>query len=156
MTYSALTIAGYVVNRSNDIGYAISNLKLQKLLYFIQAEFLMRTGHVCFNDEIQAWDFGPVVPGVYEAYRIYGGANIPKGSSFAADEKILPEDRKIIDTVVKDFAPYSAATLVEITHQQDPWRDAYSRDNHNLITTQAISNYYNSICWMNGSGIKEA
>lgn len=71
--YSVLDVARYVIARSNRAG-AISNLKLQKVLYFIQAEFLVVQNTPCFAEQIEAWDFGPVVPMVYYRYRIYGGA----------------------------------------------------------------------------------
>lgn len=56
--YSVLDVARYVVARSNRAG-AISNLKLQKVLYFIQAEFLVVQNMPCFAEQIEAWDFGP-------------------------------------------------------------------------------------------------
>ena len=54
--YSVLDVARYVIARSNRAG-AISNLKLQKVLYFIQAEFLVVQNTPCFAEQIEAWDF---------------------------------------------------------------------------------------------------
>ena len=63
--YSVLDVAKYVIFYSNEKKYDISNLKLQKILYFIQAEFLVSENEPCFYEEIEAWNFGPVVPEVY-------------------------------------------------------------------------------------------
>lgn len=63
--YNVLDVCRYVINYSNDKDYDISNLKLQKLLYFIQAYFLINKNETCFNETIEAWDFGPVIPKAY-------------------------------------------------------------------------------------------
>ena len=78
--YDAIDVSRYVINYSNQHEYGISNLKLQKILYFIQAYFLMSTlNHTaCFQDVIEAWDFGPVVPSVYHEFKQYGAGDIPR------------------------------------------------------------------------------
>ena len=90
--YSALDVLKYIIKRCNENGYTISNLKLQKILYFVQAEFLVCTGRVCFPENIQAWDFGPVVSEVYHRYKVYGSANIPY-VRIGEETKILSGDR---------------------------------------------------------------
>ena len=64
MSYKVLDVCRHVINYSNEHDYGISNLKLQKVLYFIQAYFLTKKkDHTpCFDEKIEAWDFGPVVP----------------------------------------------------------------------------------------------
>ena len=139
--YSVLDVARYVIARSNRAG-AISNLKLQKVLYFIQAEFLVVQNMPCFAEQIEAWDFGPVVPVVYRAYRIYGSANIPAETSSGL-RSIRREDMDRINGIVDECCEYSASQLVEITHNQSPWRDAYhSRGVNNEITPDSIKAFF--------------
>lgn len=111
--YNALTVAKYIIKRCNDTNRIISNLKLQKLLYFVQAEFLVTTTHACFPEEIEAWDFGPVVPEVYHRYKAYGSASIPYMSNSKIKE-ISEDDKKLIDGIVDECSQYSAAALVEM------------------------------------------
>ena len=124
--YSALLISRYIIKRCNEINKSISNLKLQKLLYFVQAEFLVSKDKPCFYEKIEAWDFGPVVPEVYRKYRIYGSASIPyiKGIE---NGKILSDDQALINEIVDICSKYSAAMLVEVTHAQEPWKKAVSK-----------------------------
>ena len=139
--YNVLDIAKYIIFYCRRRGYLITNLKLQKLLYFIQAEFLVSIGAPCFNEEIEAWDFGPVVPEVYHEYKSFGNSNI-----------ILPEDdelpfirktdRNRIKGMVDEGAQYSASDLVRITHNQAPWKNAYKRYYNNVITKDAIQDYF--------------
>ncbi len=145
--YSAFDIAEYVIKKCNDQGKGISNLKLQKILYFIQAEFLVRNGKPIFRDPIEAWDFGPVVPSVYRRYRIYGGASIPYYDG-EIDFPFKSKDRAIMDEIINSCVDLSASQLVEMTHKQDPWRDAYKDYRGKIISNESIKAYFDKV--MNG------
>lgn len=138
--YSVLDVAKYVIFYSNEKKYDISNLKLQKILYFIQAEFLVSENEPCFYEEIEAWNFGPVVPEVYHVYKIFGGSNIYI-RNFNKD-KILQKDRELIEAMVDECAKYSPSRLVEITHNQAPWKNAYIRGVNNIITKESIKCFF--------------
>ena len=145
--YHALSVARYIIDFCNERGKGISNLKLQKILYFVQAEFLVSTPHhtSCFKDEIEAWDFGPVVPNVYHQYKIYGSGIIPSNLNdtlFPFYEKISFSDRTIINDVIEAAENYSASQLVEITHKQSPWKNAYNKGFNNKITNEAILDFF--------------
>lgn len=141
MSYNALSVAKYVIARCNDQGYTISNLKLQKIMYFIQAQFLVATGEKCFPEVIEAWDFGPVVPVVYHRYKAYGSASIP----YVGENYICPftsRDRKMVDSMIEKCGKYSAATLVDITHRQTPWKKAYRPYYNAEITSESIKDFF--------------
>lgn len=156
--YSVLDVCRHTINYSNDKEYGISNLKLQKVLYFIQAYFLISASEQCFKERIEAWDFGPVVPEAYREYKQFGSSNIPKILYYVErdysdfwnskvksynDDVIIDGDKKRIEAVVDRFADYSATDLVEITHNQDPWKNAYIPFRNNEITPKAIKEYFN-------------
>lgn len=157
--YNVLDVSRYVINYSNEKEYGISNLKLQKILYFIQAYFLTSQSNACFQERIEAWDFGPVVPEAYREYKQFGSTNIPAMLSFINfdDEDIWLSERKVYDNtiisgndktlinnVVDKFSDYSATDLVTLTHKQAPWKDAYVPYMNNEITLEAIKNYFNA------------
>ena len=137
--YSALEVARFVIEycRKNDL--LMSNLKLQKVLYFIQAEFLVRNGEPCFFERIEAWPFGPVVSNVYHEYKTFGSSNIYSNLSNFYD--IAEEDRNIIKDIVKACNRFSATQLVELTHNQAPWKNAYNNGNR-IITNDSILEYF--------------
>lgn len=156
---NAITVARYVVNYSNEKGYGISNLKLQKILYFIQAQYLAFTKEQkpCFPDRIEAWDFGPVVPVVYHEFKQYGNNSIPSVEYYLevnkenfwassmepfSNDEVPNCDKKIINEVVDAFSDFSASNLVELTHQQAPWKKAYVRGANNEITQESIREYF--------------
>lgn len=160
MIYNVLEVCRHVINYSNEHDYGISNLKLQKVLYFVQAYFLTeRKDHMpCFNEKIEAWDFGPVVPEAYHEYKQYGSGDIPNVEFYFQfdvedvwsvrrvqykDDVIKKEDKILIDRVVDKFSDYSATDLVSLTHRQSPWIDVYVPHQNNEITIEAIRKYFN-------------
>lgn len=47
----------------------VTHLKLQKLLYYVYAEFLLKTSEALFNEPLVAYAYGPVVESVYHRYK---------------------------------------------------------------------------------------
>jgi uncharacterized phage-associated protein len=72
-----MTIAKWFIAWTGQVEEArLSNLKLQKLLYYAQGHYLATAGQPLFDDRIQAWSHGPVVPTVYHEYKKFGRDNI--------------------------------------------------------------------------------
>ena len=159
MSYKVLDVCRHIINYSNEHDYGISNLKLQKVLYFIQAYFLTKKkDHTpCFYEKIEAWDFGPVVPEAYLEYKQYGSGDIPTIKSFIMfdennvwnskrvkfeDTTISDDDKSLIDKVIDKFADYSATDLVSLTQKQSPWNDTYIPYQNKEITIGSISEYF--------------
>ena len=105
MLYTALNIAKYITNKCIDDSHPISNLQLQKIMYYIQYYFLTH-GEELFKDDFEAWKFGPVIPYVYSAYCGFGGTPI--------NEKL---DTPPIDSRVKVVVNH----FVEEKREIDPW-----------------------------------
>lgn len=143
--YDALSVARFIVDYCNDDNNGITNLKLQKILYFVQAEFLVSKNTPCFIDPIEAWDFGPVVPVVYHKYKNCGSAFIPNNpydTMLPYYQEIDSADSDIIVSMVDELADYSAYQLVQITHNQDPWRNAYAHGRGYPISNRDIKKYF--------------
>ena len=156
--YRVLDVCRFVINYSNEKDYGVSNLKLQKLLYFIQVYFLVKGKKPCFIEKIEAWDFGPVVPVAYHEFKQYGSTDIPPVNKFRYvdeeatwdssvheydDNHIDDDDKKLIKLVVDKLSGYSATDLVKITHLQAPWKNAYVPYKNNDITIEAMRSYFN-------------
>ena len=92
MPYRALEIARYIINKCTEEQHPISNLQLQKILYYIQRTYLLHEA-VAFSDEIEAWQFGPVVPDVY--YHFCGFGSLPIRMKY--ETSLEPKDCIIID-----------------------------------------------------------
>lgn len=110
------------------MGYGISNLKLQKLLYFVQAYFLAFTenGTPCFKEKIEAWQFGPVVPNVYYYFCSYGAMKIM--NYYDEYFSLNYEDRQIIDKIIIEKRNMDPWQLVEETYRAGgAWDKTYKK-----------------------------
>ena len=74
--YNVMDVARYITNYSIEIGRPVSNLKWQKLLYFIQVAFIKQYEITRYEEPIVHWRHGPVVESVYQKYKAYGAENI--------------------------------------------------------------------------------
>ena len=122
--YSAINIADYIIaNYPRD---DMTNLKLQKLLYFAQGYYLAKTGRPLFIEDILAWKYGPVVREVYKKFNSYVSLPIKKPSSddvIKLDKENNIEAYMIIEKVMSQYGDKSAGELVSITHAQAPWME---------------------------------
>ena len=119
----------------------ITNLKLQKILYFAQACSLAQRDRPLFSDPIEAWEYGPVVPKVYQEYREHtNNPIIVQEDTSALSEK----DKAFVVEIWKTFGGYSAGKLVDIAHAHEPWKEAY-RSTNKTITQQSLREYYKSL-----------
>lgn len=118
MTYTALEIAKYIINYCNENNRSISNLKLQKILYYAWVDFFKETGTELYLDEICAWQLGPVVPSVYYEFCSYAGMPIP----YEYDVDIKENDKKILNSILREYVDVSASDLVNRSHEHGtPW-----------------------------------
>lgn len=115
----------------------ISNLALQKLLYYIQAYSLITTGVPAFKNKIEAWTYGPVVPEVY--YNFKNDPNKYKNNSF---QKLDSNISNIVKIIVNNLGNLDPFELVRKTHTYDTWINAWNNPYDKEITVSSIFNYH--------------
>jgi uncharacterized phage-associated protein len=106
----------------------VTPMKLQKLLYLAQANYLASTGRRLFNEPVEAYKHGPVV---YRAWKMFPGNQIiaTQDASSYSDASALPEDvEAFIGQVWERYKDLSAAALRRLTHHQEPWTRNYVED----------------------------
>jgi uncharacterized phage-associated protein len=144
---SAKDVARYFLSKCDEeAGDTISNLKLQKLVYYAQGFHLALTeGDPLFVESIQAWRHGPVVRALYAEYASYGSGAIPSPIDF--DPSTIPDGtRQILDEVYEVYGQYSAWRLREMTHAEPPWRDAWDPDIPSVtISEEAMRRYFETL-----------
>ena len=137
----AVDIAMYVVNLCTLNGTPVSNLQLQKILYYIQINFFRRMGNAAFNNKIEAWKYGPVVPDVYDEFGRYGAAKICKLYG-GLDWIFSDEERTLIERVVNACTSISPWELVDKSHRVGgPWEMVYQEGRKNEIPVTLIRKY---------------
>ena len=143
--YTAENVAKYLIYLAsqafvgdNKEREGITNLKLQKVLYFAQAYYLSKIGKPLFSDNIEAWEYGPVIPDVYHKFKSKGSNPI-----ICEEDKssLTDEDKETLKKVWGTFGGYSASKLVDITHAHTPWKEA-NQSASKIISHKAIKEYY--------------
>ena len=142
---TAHDVAKYLLSKTDeDAGDTISNLKLQKLLYYSQGFHLAVNARPLFDEPLIAWQHGPVVRTVYETYAEYGGKAIPRPEDFDID-RLTVEERGLIDQVYSTYGQFSAWRLREMTHDEPPWSDAWKIGPHTPIPHRALTIYFSTL-----------
>ena len=138
--YSALDVAKYIVNYViNDLSLELTNLKLQKILYFVQLEFLDELGEILFADDIEAWKYGPVVSRTYSHYRKY--SDLPITDSFSPRTSFSRSEKMVINRVVREYIRTNEWDLVKITHEQGPWKEVYVEGENRVISAKLMHDF---------------
>ncbi|MDY7223744.1 Panacea domain-containing protein [Halalkalibacterium halodurans] len=139
--YTAQEVADFFLSRNvPETNREITPLKLQKLVYYAQAWHLVEFDEPLFDEKIEAWDHGPVIPDLYFNYRHYKYNvidEIPKDIKISSERQ-----RKLLEQVWKVYGKFDGKFLEHLTHKEDPWKKAYTPNKNNEITLTSIADYY--------------
>lgn len=115
----------------------ITNLKLQKLLYYAQGYYLAKTNTPLFKEEFLAWDHGPVIRKIYDKYKINGSKGIEYDEDFIVD--IDEQTESILQYVYNEYGKYTAWKLRDMTHEETPWK---TTPRNEVISKDKIKEYF--------------
>lgn len=141
--YSAAAVANCVLEEARERGLEVTNLKLQKLVYFAQGFALARLEHPLFREEIQAWTYGPVIPALYERLKHYG-AEVVRGMLEAPDSMQGDEEgREVVREVLDVLGGLTATQLVRLSHSGgSPWEAAKRQGKFTRIELWQMALYF--------------
>lgn len=144
MVYTAKEIANKIICMAKDDmangGDAMTNLKLQKLLYYEQGYHLAAFGTPLFGENVEAWVYGPVVPDVYDLYKEHGSSPLPFDGPPIALSSDKEEDIFIL--VFDAFRDFSAIGLMNRTHSESPWLNAKPKGRGTVISLDSLRKYF--------------
>jgi len=137
---SAHDVAKYILERQGSI----STWKLQKLVYYTQAWHLVWAEKPLFQDKIEAWANGPVVPALYNQHR--GQFSVSKWRKGDTD-KLTAREEKTVEKVLESYGGLSGHQLVYLTHNEGPWLEARAgmeptERSRNQITPESMAAFY--------------
>ena len=126
--YSVYDIAAWFIQRNKQEeengSEKITLLKLLKLLYYAEGCSLALKNKSLFNDDIVAWEHGPVVSGVYYTYNSDPYNLVLTDEQIKRLNNISSDDQKLLEDVFDVFGQYSAWALRNKTHNEKPWLEA--------------------------------
>ena len=133
-----LDVAAYILQEHGPM----TGMKLQKLVYYSQAWSIVWDDDELFPEEIEAWKNGPVVRELWDAHR--GQFRVSEIQNGDAD-RLDADEMETVDLVLKFYGDKSAQWLSDLTHMEDPWKDAWESGPNSVITKEALAEYYSSI-----------
>lgn len=140
--YYAVDIASYVINKCIDNNIRITNLKLQKLLYFIQIEFA-KSDRRLIKEDFYAYKLGPTLPDLYAEFLPYASSCLP-GQEKTTDIDTI--DQIKIDSVLSQYAAKDVWELVELSSKTDPFKYNFEIFGPlSIIPFECISSFVNNI-----------
>lgn len=144
MCYSAVAVANAFIDIAAENGFYLTNLKLQKLVYFAHGWYLAFTDKPLISEDVQSWQYGPIIHDLYNSLKHYGSRPITK--KILTDQYIVQgsEDWNFIKSVYSKYAMFSPAQLVALTHEPgSPWEQFGAGQNcFQIIPVEAIKSYF--------------
>ena len=142
MAYPVIDISNKII-ANTDIaqGETISNLKLQKLLYYLQGFFIAVFDKKLFEEPIEAWQYGPVVRESYFYFKIFDSASI----SLKDNENIIDlsiSEEELFNEVMTEYGQFSAIKLMNMTHEELPWKKTFNENPQGEITYELLKEYF--------------
>lgn len=152
--YTSKQIADWILSRINkNSGDTISPLKLQKLLYYCQAWHYTIFDKKLFDERIEAWAHGPVIPSQYKRFafmRCYDPINLDRININPAEFEPNSETESLLNEVMEIYLEHTAGYLEQLTHKEMPWKknrgnlESYEASNKE-IPLPLMKEYYSSV-----------
>ena len=134
--FSAIDIAKYILTYANQHHYAITNLRLQKLLYLVYKEYLQQYNQQLFQDKIYAWEFGPSVKTVYKEFE-HGSIFIQ--NTFNNLQNFDNELIQLMNNIMEKYSEYPIDRLIYLlTSSKTAWAKVYNPSKEIEITSDLI------------------
>ncbi len=141
MAYDVFKVANTLLRMGDRMGEPLTNMKLQKILYYEQGYHLAFFDTPLFKEDIYAWFYGPAVPCVYEKYKDYEIGMISYDETDGEVEFKDNRERVVFRNVFEALAAYSAIGLTHMTRSETPWVQADAKGN-GVITVSSIKTYF--------------
>lgn len=146
--YSVFAISNWFIKHNAEVkgSFPMTIMRLMKLAYFSQAWSLALRDELLFYDKIEARKYGPVIPGLYDLYKIYGKEGIPKTSIVDSEKELDTVDECFLEKVYDRYAEIDTYSLSRLTHSRTgPWFTTINKKLSRVILPSTIKDYYKNL-----------
>jgi uncharacterized phage-associated protein len=142
--YDSRAVANAILHYADETGKRLTPMQLIKLVYLANAWSLALLGHKLINEDVQAWQYGPVIPTVYRAFNRFGSAPV---TGFARDPftdleytaDLDKDELKVVRAVVDSYGHMHAFQLSAKMHEADtPWSKTYNEKGPYSVISPAL------------------
>lgn len=137
--YSAKTIANAFLDISSEHEKQLTNMKLQKLVYFAHGWSLALDNGPLIHEAVKAWNFGPVIPPLYNVLRKYGNG-VVKDKIEGINEEIEKITQPLIKRIWEVYNRFTGIQLSAMTHRKNSaWDITYGKEPFSIIDNKLIA-----------------
>ena len=142
MANNAAKVANAFLELAAQDGKSLTNMQLQKLVYIAHGFYLALSSQPLVDEDVKAWQWGPVIESLYESLKHYGSGTVT--SRLPAPGDVLDETAKmVIQYVWKAYGRFTGFQLSGITHKENsPWHEAWESLRYQSIPNEMIAEYY--------------
>jgi uncharacterized phage-associated protein len=147
MPYDALAVANAFIELGEGSHRRLTNMQLQKLVYIAHGWHLALKGEPLLYDVVQAWEWGPVIPRLYNRLKKYGAGYVTEHIK-TKHQPVLPDspEMQLLSGVWRAYGRFSGPQLSSMTHTEGtPWRDTWESHPYGEIRTEVIAKHYRQL-----------
>ncbi len=147
--YDVRDIANTLLDCAEEQNISITNLSLQKLLYFVHGWFCSIYNEPLIKNKFEAWQYGPVQRVIYDQFKVVKDQPIRgiratfinplNGNDEYREPNVEPDHRSMISAILEKYGRYSAGELVEESHAEDgPWEFVWKQAEESIYPGMKI------------------
>jgi uncharacterized phage-associated protein len=147
MNHDSKAVANVFYKLARKDGGWLTNMQVQKLVYIAHGYHLGVLAEPLFRETVYAWQFGPVIPALYDALKIYGADKVKKRLETATRPiKSDSPEWKVIEVVWAGYGGFTGAELSAMTHKEgSPWAQVWQPGRKLPIPNATIEAYYRAL-----------
>lgn len=151
----SLAVAKYILDRRKEAGDAVTPMQLIKLVYIAHGMMLGHCGRPLISEDVEAWQYGPVIPSVYDAVKDYRSNPIDSIKGAPSDFEFDQMEQKVMDVVAKHYGPLNGVRLSSSTHMSGtPWSITWeSAGKNSPISSDLIEDHYDRVLKKTAKGL---
>lgn len=156
MPYDVRAIANFTLDYASSMGLQLTNVTINKVVFFLHAWYLAKTGEPLVSAKVEAWEYGPVFRELYAEFKCFGrrpiNAKACRRNPVTAlrEECFEPLDRGdeiFLKELLGKYAGLSASKLIELSHVRGgPWDQVYNHEGSSnpgmQISDELIKDYF--------------
>ena len=136
---SSKTVANEFVKLADENGESLTPMQLLKLVYIAHGWMLALYNRPLIREEVQAWQYGPVIPILYRAVRRYRSGPVQRIDGVSSDEVLDEDEKSIVQQVYEIYGDLSGPALSRMTHAKDtPWAQVYEPGSFGLVISNDL------------------
>jgi uncharacterized phage-associated protein len=144
--YPSVVIANEFLRIADEKGKKLTNMQLQKLVYFAHGWYLALAGKPLLKEEVKAWTFGPVIPPLYNKLRKFANDEVTSPIPVSTDVEIPPKIKVFLESVWDAYGHMTGGEMSYLTHKfGTPWLETWNSEKFAVIPQQVIKVHFKEL-----------